>query len=130
MSSDYGSLLALDSFASEESLRVAAYGRALTYLQHATAKASPEAVASRFVAFVGVERWRLDALDLAILRADRRMSVDRLMESAEKIVRWVQPEPVVIQTDPTPAPDGGGVEPEKDERLVVSKKKTTAKRRR
>jgi len=87
---DYGSLLALDSFASEESIRVAAYGRALDFSTVVAEPQPPDFIAAKFVEFIGGERWRLDALDVAIRRTNRPTNLDRLLMLADEIVAWVQ----------------------------------------
>jgi hypothetical protein len=131
--SDRGSLLALDSFASEESLRVAAYARALVYRRNTTKPLDAEVIAERFVSFIGGQRWRLDALDTAIENAGRRANLDKLISSADKIVAWVCP-PEPVTQDPDPAPDGGPAKntsyEETEKKVVVpAKKKKTQTRR-
>lgn len=91
MTTTYGSLLALDSFASEESLRIAAYGRALKLSKAVRTAPSVELVAARFIDFVSDERWRLDALDVALSTIDRGADLDRLMKIAEEIADWAKP---------------------------------------
>ncbi len=124
MSSDFGSLLALDSFTSEQAIRVAVYGRAILLRTKIGRPPSAESIASDFVDFVKGERWRLDALDVALKYADRRSSVETLIARASEIVAWADPsvavrseeetanEPIsVLHTGPaeeeTPVPDTG-----------------------
>ncbi len=101
MATDYGSLLALDSFASEESLRVAAYARALEFIRAGTSGMAPGPIAEGFFEFVGSEKWRLDVLDVALKHANRRDTLEILLEKADKIAAFVknppEPEPVAAK---------------------------------
>lgn len=116
MTSGYGSLLALDSFASEESIRVAAYGRALEFSKMSKYTPDVAEIAACFVGFVGNERWRLDVLDVALSNIDRNFSVDRLIAMANEIADWAKlPEP---EPEPESEP-----EPAKVTRKVEARKK-------
>lgn len=96
MATDYSTLLALDSMASEQSVRVAVYDRALN-TKRVVARAPPvESIAERFFAFVQGQRWRLEALDAASNHANRRDTIERLIENAETIAAWADPEPTPI----------------------------------
>ena len=99
MASDYGSLLALDSFASEASLRVAAYGRALEVCKKMRRPPPAESIASSLVDFVKGERWRLDALDVALKHAGMGSTVETLIEKANEIAAWAKPD-VVVESAP------------------------------
>ena len=105
MTSDRGSLLALDSFSSEESLRVAAYTRA-SLLPAESART--EEAAEMFIKFIGGERWRVEVLDAAMGTVNRYTTAKAVVEIAEKIAEWVSPAPVIareVPTDPDPAPE-------------------------
>lgn len=100
MTSDWGSFLELDSFVSEESLRVAMYERALT-VRNANPKAgTTEEIASCFIDFVKGERWRFDALNVALKSINRTVTVDTLIEKADKVVAWVESEPEIEIPEP------------------------------
>ena len=73
--SNRGSLLGLDRYATEESIRVAVYGRALEFSKIMKRTPPVEEIAEAFIAFVGGEGWRLDVLDVALGNADRHHSI-------------------------------------------------------
>lgn len=104
MTTDRGSLVSLDSSASKQSIRVAIYARALAFLRAGTSGETPGPIAESFFEFVGSEKWRLDALDVALKHANRRDTLERLLEQAEKIAEFVknppepEPEPVAEKT--------------------------------
>ena len=114
MPSDRSSLLALDSGMSEESIRVAVYDRAMTLNMRFARGPTVEEIANLLVAFVGAEHWRLDALDVALRKTDRRGTVAGIVEAAGEIVRWVRSEPEV-SAEPEASEDEGTTEPEPDD---------------
>ncbi len=93
--SNRGSLLALDAFASEESLRVYIYKCAMKFPGRSPRYATMDLVASAFLNFIKGERWRLDALDTALEQTSRCTTVEVVLEKAQAIVDWVQSEPVI-----------------------------------
>ena len=106
--SDRGSLLALDTGAGEESIRVAVYDRALTLKSLSRQAQTAEEMGERFVAFARGERYRLEALDVALRHASIRSTAETIIASAEKIANWAAPPapPVVvaIPSEPKLAP--------------------------
>jgi len=104
---DLLSLLSLDSFASDESARVAVYGRAMRFCADTARPTPTEEVADAMAAFVDGQRWRLEALDVALDKQNRRSSLEHLLESAGAICAWVTADPAVtdpVTPDPAPAP--------------------------
>ena len=91
MEKDYGSLLALDAFASEQSIRVAVYARAMDLRRTISRPPPVEEIADNFLAFVKGDRWRLEALDVALRQRDHRSTVASMIESAGRVVAWARP---------------------------------------
>lgn len=113
----HGSLLALDALASEESIRVALYGRAMEMHKRMSNPIKVELIAEAFVRFVKNERYKLDALDIALRFAGRRTPVETLIAQATEIVRWAKP-PVAAQP-----------QPQTSDPVVVRKKKIGARKK-
>ena len=90
MTTAYESLLALDSFTSEESVRVSVYSRALTLMGKGTAPEPANVIAGKFLKFVKGQRWRMEALDVALHYATRRSRSDDIIRKANEIVSWVE----------------------------------------
>lgn len=105
MASDYGALLALDSFATEESVRVAVYDRAMKVASAAGDHSKTIRAAELFLTFVEGKRWRLDILDVALRRSSKHSPAEIVVEKAEDIAEWVEskPEPELPVVE-TPAP--------------------------
>lgn len=123
MASDRESLLALDSFATEESLRVAVIRRAMKLsILTLREQAAKEVIADSFIAFVSGQRWRLDVLDAALEYAGARTSLDRLMKSANEIAEWVRP-------DSTPEPEESESDLGDDPTPAVTTRKETTKKK-
>lgn len=127
MTSEYGSLFALDSFASVESVRVAVYSRALAVANTLARPPATEAIANIFLDFVKDDRWRLDALDVALKRADRHTTVEKLIAKATEIADWATAD-VDIQTPAEPTltePETTVATATTTKKKVTTKKKTT-----
>ena len=99
MTTGYGSLLALDSFASDESLRVAAYARALKLHRTNPKARNPKEIAEKFIEFVKGDRWRLDALDVVLQLSGRKSDVDGILQQANEIAEFVTAAPAP-ETEP------------------------------
>jgi hypothetical protein len=106
MSSDnLGSLLALDSLSSEESVRVALYARAKRVADAQMLTHQVESIADAFVKFVGGASWRMDALDVVLATTGRRESVDLILKKTSAVIAWVtgipesEPEPDPVEED-------------------------------
>jgi hypothetical protein len=124
MSSDYGSLLSLDSFASEESIRVAAYSRALAVRQQIQRPPLADQIATAFIDFVGDERWRLDALDVALRYAHMRSTVESIIEQANEVSAWAKLPAQAKPDDPTIG-SGSGTEPKATVKKTGGPKKSS-----
>jgi hypothetical protein len=122
MESSSTSLLELDVFASEESLRVYMYKRALPFRGKSKQFLTLDSVASAFLDFVGGERWRLEALDTVLQRSSMRTTVEVVLEGAQEIADWVKPKP-----PPPPPPSGEGTLD--DVTSPTTKKKVEAKKK-
>jgi len=96
---DRGSILALDSFSGEESIRVAAYDRALTLKALARRAPSVASIASSILEFVQGEGWRMNAIDVAVRHANRHTGIEDLIAKAKEITDWAAP-PVEVVTPP------------------------------
>jgi hypothetical protein len=116
MTTDYTSLLSLDSFADEESVRVAVYDRAMK-VEGGTHEVI-ERNADLFLAFVKDARWRLDVLDVALRRSSARCSAAFVLEKAEAIAAWVE-----TQTEPEVAPVAAPAPKKKSSKKTGGKKK-------
>ncbi len=100
MISGFDSLLALDAYATEESLRVAAYDRAMTLKMLAAHSPPAEEIAESIIDFVQGEYWRMGAVDVALKYADRRASIKSLIARAGEIIKWVEPPAKVVTAEP------------------------------
>jgi hypothetical protein len=101
--SDRGSLLALDVFANEESLRVHIYKCAAAFPGKSTKYKTTDSVASAFLEFVEGVGWRLDALTAVLEQVGRNATVDSVLERAQEIVDWVVSEPAAVADAKTPS---------------------------
>jgi len=99
MSTERESLLALDAFATRESIRVAVYHRAVTLAQAASNHEVAAEFAEAFLDFVDDERWKLDALDIALKRSNPRSNAENIIDKAQKIADWVKPEDRILKLD-------------------------------
>jgi len=124
---NYSSLLALDAMASEKSIRIAVYDRAL--MLHGAMKlkvqVSIEEIANQILEFVGGERHRLEAVDVSMKRMHRQNRIEDVLTRAEKIAEWAEEEQGGSSVDDF-ASDPGPAEPASEP--VVIKKKTTTKK--
>ena len=84
----HSALLALDSMASEKSVRIAVYDRAFFLFEMMVKKTSVEEIADQIIEFVGGEKHRLEAFDVALKRMNRRQRMEALIEKAEEIAAW------------------------------------------
>ena len=126
MGSDSASLL--DLLVGESSLRVASYARALELAKKVYPQLDTEAAAELFVDFVSGERWKLDVLSMVIGAAHRRSTAATVLESAEKISRWVErEEPEALAAVPEVIAEPDPRRPELPDPTTTTRKKTRRK---
>ena len=77
----------------EQTVRVAVYDRAMTMYRLLARAPSVEAIAETFLNFVQGQRWRIDALDVAIKHTGRGNTIETLVQKAEQIAKWAVPKP-------------------------------------